>query len=421
MKLTIAAAGTRGDVQPYVALGTGLASAGFDVHVLTSDDFETLVTDAGLTFRSIGGSIEQTLQSEEWRQTVESGNFLKVMRKMNAEMTQRAHEITAKLPPLLTDTDLLIAATGGVPGTLAVAEKLGTPLMLAFVFPITPTRDYASPLMPFDSLGGVVNRASFRVMQAALWQTGRVGDLTVRRALGVPPPPPLTGPVPRLMRRGVPMLYGFSRHVLPPPADWNDNTHVTGYWFLDQADTWTPPADLVAFLERGSPPVYIGFGSMSGRNPQESAAIALEALKLSGQRGVIASGWGGLHAEDLPDSVYMLRSAPHSWLFPRMAAVVHHGGAGTTAAGLRAGVPTVIIPFMGDQPFWGRRMARLGVGTAPIPRKHLSAPSLAAAITRTVTDQTLRQRAAEIGENIRAEDGITNAVYVIERYAARKH
>ncbi len=421
MKLTITAAGTRGDVQPFVALGTGLAAAGFDVQVLTSDDFESLVTSAGLRFRSIGGSIEQTLQSEEWRHTVEGGNFLKIMRKMNEEMTRRAHDLAVKLPPLLADTDLIIAGTGGVPGTLAVAEKLGTPLVLAFVFPITPTRDYASPLMPFDSLGGAINRASFQVMQAALWQTGRVGDLTVRRELGIAPPPRLRGSVPQLIKRGTPLLYGFSRHVLPPSADWNANIHTSGYWFLDQIGTWTPHEDLTAFLGRGSAPVYIGFGSMSTRNPEESAKLALEALALSGQRGVIASGWGGLHAEDLPDTVFMLRAAPHSWLFPRMSAVVHHGGAGTTAAGLRAGVPTVIIPFMGDQAFWGRRVAHLGVGTAPIPRKRLTAQNLAAAITRTVTDQAMRQRAAALGEKIRAEDGIANAVQVIERFVIEPH
>ncbi len=415
MKLTITAAGTRGDVQPYVALGTGLAAAGFDVQMLTSDDFESLVTHAGLGFRSIGGSIEQTLQSDEWRQTVEGGNFLKIMRKMNEEMTRRAHELAAKVPSLLADSDLIVAGTGGVPGTVAVAEKSGKPLVLAFVFPITPTRDYASPLMPFDSLGGALNRASFYLMQAALWQTGRVGDLTVRRELGIAPPPRLRGAVPRMIQHGTPLLYGFSRHVLPPSVEWSANIHTTGYWFLDQ--TWTPPDDLIAFLERGASPVYIGFGSMSARNPEESAKIALDALALSGQRGVIASGWGGLHAEDLPDNVYMLRSAPHGWLFPRMSAVVHHGGAGTTAAGLRAGVPTVIIPFMGDQAFWGRRTAHLGVGTAPIPRKRLTAQSLAAAITRTVTDQAMRQRAAELGEKIRAEDGISNAVQVIQRYA----
>jgi UDP:flavonoid glycosyltransferase YjiC (YdhE family) len=175
----------------------------------------------------------------------------------------------------------------------------------------------------------------------------------------------------------------------------------------------------VAFLDGGAPPVYIGFGSMGNRNPGEAAELALRALEMSGQRGVIASGWGGLHKEDLPSSVYMLSSIPHSWLFPRMAAVVHHGGAGTTGAGLRASVPSIIVPFMGDQPFWGQQVSRLGVGTAPLPRKRLTADALARAITQVVTDATMRGRAADLGEQIRAEDGVGNAVEIIGRYVGR--
>jgi sterol 3beta-glucosyltransferase len=245
----------------------------------------------------------------------------------------------------------------------------------------------------------------------------RVSDVTLRRELNMSASP-FWGPFGAMDRAGVPLLYGFSPHVVPRPADWPPNHHVTGYWFLDPDDGWQPPADLAAFLAAGPPPVYIGFGSMANRDPAEAAQIMLDALAQSGQRGVIASGWGGLTPSDLPDRVHMLSSIPHSWLFPRMAAVVHHGGAGTTAAGLRAGVPSIIVPFFGDQPFWGRRVAELGVGPVPIPRRKLTASALADAITRAVTDPAMRARAAALGEQIRAEDGIAAAAAHIEAYRA---
>jgi sterol 3beta-glucosyltransferase len=166
-------------------------------------------------------------------------------------------------------------------------------------------------------------------------------------------------------------------------------------------------------LQSGSPPVYIGFGSMGSRKPEETADLVLQAVARTGQRAILQAGWGGLSKADVPNNILMINSVPHSWLFPRMAAVVHHGGAGTTAAGLRAGVPSIVIPFFGDQPFWGQRIADLGVGTAPIPRKQLTVERLAQAIDRAVTDPVMQQRAAELGAKIQAEDGIGNVVSIV--------
>jgi sterol 3beta-glucosyltransferase len=208
-----------------------------------------------------------------------------------------------------------------------------------------------------------------------------------------------------------PTLYGFSPSVIPKPSDWH-NTEVTGYWFLDAATDWVPPADLMAFLQAGPPPVYIGFGSMGSRKPEETADLVLQAIARTGQRAILLSGWGGLSKADLPETVFMVESVPHSWLFSQVAAVVHHGGAGTTAAGLRAGVPSIVIPFFGDQPFWGQRVAKLGVGPEPIPRKQLTVERLAQAIRTAVTDRGMIRRAADLGAKIQAEDGVANAVAI---------
>jgi UDP:flavonoid glycosyltransferase YjiC (YdhE family) len=216
--------------------------------------------------------------------------------------------------------------------------------------------------------------------------------------------------------RSTPMLGMYSPSIIPHPADWPDRVHVTGYLFLDAQPDWQPSPELEAFLEAGAPPVYIGFGSMAGRNPEQLARLIIEALAKSSQRGLLLTGWGGLHPELATDSVFVTDSVPHSWLFPRMAAVVHHGGAGTTAEGLRAGVPTVIVPFVFDQPFWGTRIKALGLGPDPIPQKDLTADRLAHAIRIAVTDPGMKQRACSCGEAIRAEDGIGNAVKIIRRY-----
>ncbi len=203
--------------------------------------------------------------------------------------------------------------------------------------------------------------------------------------------------------------------MIPRPADWPDSLHVTGYWFLDPPAGWEPPRDLLDFLDSGLRPVYVGFGSMLSKKPEETADVVLKALERSGQRGVLSSGWGGLRKNNLPPSVYMVGSIPHGWLFPRMAAVVHHGGAGTTGAGLSAGVSSILTPFFGDQPFWGRKVHELGVGPRPIPRRKLTAEGLAQAIRTAVSDPTILKNAADLGERIRAEDGIARAVAVIEQ------
>ena len=417
MRIVIIAPGSRGDVEPYIALGKGLEKAGHVVRLVTHQDFEMLVKSHGLEFWPVEGNVQDIAQSKEMRGLLEKGNFLAIMSQMAKEAQRGALALAEGGLAACREMDLVLAGIGGLFVGLALAEKLALPFLQAYYIPFTPTQAYPSFLLPKQPswLGGSLNRLSYHLARQIMWQGFRSADRLARQKVLGLPAAPFWGPFNADGLQHYPILYGYSPSVIPKPSDWDNNTHVTGYWFLDPADDWTPPAALMEFLQAGPPPVYVGFGSMSSRKPEETADLVLQALAQTQQRAIILSGWGGLHKADLPGSVFMLDSIPFSWLFPRVAAVVHHGGAGTTSAGLRAGVPSIVIPFFGDQPFWGQRIAALGVGPAPIPRRKLTVERLAQAIQKALTDQTMRQCAADLGSKIQTEDGIAHAVAVVQR------
>ena len=417
MHIAIIALGSRGDVQPYIALGKGLKEAGHIVRLATTQEFEAPAKSHGLEFRSMHGNSQEGIESKEWRELSEKGNLIAIMRHLMKEYQRAVIEMLEDGLVACQEMNLLITGSMGLHIGIALAEKLRIPLLQAHLIPIRPARTFPSVLLPqtLPNLGGAFNLASSRLILQMAWLGGRpVINQARKKVLGLPPAS-FAEPFHSSRSKGFPVLYGFSPSVIPAPADWGADDHVTGYWFLDSADDWMPPTALLDFLQAGSPPVYIGFGSMSSRKPEETTDLVIKTLKKTNQRGLLFSGWGGLHKENLPASMFMIDSTPHSWLFPRVAAVVHHGGAGTTAAGLRAGVPSIVVPFLIDQPFWGQRVYDLGVGPAPIPRRKLTVDRLAQAIQEAVTNTSMRQRAAELGSKIQAEDGIANAVEVIQR------
>jgi sterol 3beta-glucosyltransferase len=421
MRIAIIAPGSRGDVEPYVALGKGLKRAGNVVRLVTHRDFNVLVNAHGLDFWPLQVSVQSIAESTGMRERLGNGSLLAVMPQMAQEAQRGALHLAEEGLAACREMDLVLAGIGGLFVGLALAEKLQLPMVQAYYAPFTPTQAYPSFLFPMlpSRLSGSLNRLSYHVAQQMMWQAFRPADsLARKRVLGLPAAP-FWGPFDFARAQHYPVLYGYSPSVIPRPPDWGNHIHVTGYWFLDAEEDWSPPPALVDFLQAGPPPVYVGFGSMSSKKPEETAELILKALARTKQRGILLSGWGGLKVAESSDSVFMVDSVPFSWLFPRVTAVVHHGGAGTTAAGLRAGVPSVVIPFFGDQPFWGQRIAQLGVGPAPIPRRKLTVERLAQDIQQAVTDQAMRQRAAHLGARIQAEDGIARAVAVVQQIERR--
>lgn len=420
MNLTILTIGSRGDIQPIVALGKGLSVAGYNVTIATHAPYEDFVTEHGLGFFRIDGNPQELMEGDQGQAWMESGrNPLKMLARMRDLAMPMIRSMAQQTLAAVEATDVLLFTTLGFYPALTIREKIDIPTIGIHLQPIQPTTEFSAIMMPSPPdwlpFQDKLNKLSHTMLMRMNWYMFRKPMNAVRAELL--DLPPMDTPFHKMIFERYPLLMGYSPHVIPRPHDWHEHVYVTGYWFLDEPD-WTPPAALLSFLDAGEPPIYIGFGSMTNRDPHSRTQMILDALQRTGQRGILMSGWGGLQAEDVPESVMVLDSAPHSWLFPRMKAVVHHGGAGTTAAGLRAGIPSILVPHFVDQPFWGKQVASLGVGPQPIQRKNLDAQSLTQAIGRAITDKSIQHNARQLGEKIRAEEGIRNAVNATQEILA---
>ncbi|MCL4299115.1 MAG: glycosyltransferase [Anaerolineae bacterium] len=415
MKITILATGSRGDVQPFVAVGFGLQQAGHEVTFVTNAHFETWVHSYGLNVRPVHWNAQAALQSEQGQRMVQSGRILETIRYFLQEAPKHIAQLQLESWAACQDAEILFYSLLSSWG-YDIAEKLKIPGILGLLHPLIPTRSFPTQLLRVN-LGGPLNLMTHYFTEQAFWQVVRRPTNTFRRqVLGLARlrfPETLFSV---LRRQRCPLLCSLSPTVIARPPDWPEWVQMKGYWFLPAPPGWQAPADLVNFIRRGPAPVYVGFGSMTNQAAVAVGRLVVQALQLSGQRGVLVRGWGSLGIGEVADDIFFLDEAPHDWLFPQMVAVVHHGGVGTTAAGLRAGVPAVIVPHMQDQPYWGQRVYDMGVGPRPIPYSQLTAENLAQSITLAVRSQAIRERAEQMGQKIRREDGVGQAIEVFDHY-----
>ena len=422
MRINFFAIGSRGDVQPAVALGAGLKKAGFDVGLGAFEEFRSLVEAYGLGFILLSGNVQEAMRQVAGNKMFQGTGFfelLKLFQNLFASMFAEFWQVGQ-------GCDLLISNSATTMVVEPVAEKLHIPHIETSVFPGLPTRAFPSFFGPWPpglgahtrglarQITGTINYFSYKPVNWIVTLGLRPIIARCRKdILELPGKPQPAG------RPITPILSGFSQHILPRPVEWGEHVHVTGYWYLDTPG-YEPPPGLQAFLDGGPPPVYIGFGSMPSQNPEQVTDLVIQALEMAGQRGILFTGRGplgqGMTQQSSTKPVYFVESIPHDWLLPRMAAVVHHGGAGTTAAGIRAGIPSILVPIGADQRLWAYRVETLGVGPAPIPRSRLNVERLAKAIMQAVGDPTMRQRALDLGEKVRAEDGVGEAVRIICEY-----
>jgi sterol 3beta-glucosyltransferase len=416
MHVTLMTAGSRGDVQPYIALAKALNAQGHETRLVAPDSFADLAEHHGVTLTPLESNFDALLNGEVGEVLMGSStNMIKAMRSIRDIMQPVVKQMTADALDATHDTDAIISQAAVAMFAQTIAEKRGLPLFNSALAPLAPTRAHPSPMwLSHSSLGGFFNRLTGQFMERSMWWLLSPTIKQLREELDLDEHS--AGSYFDVMDR-MPTLSAFSPSFYPRPRDYGRNVHITGYWFLDD-ESYAPEQAVVDFLDVGDAPIYIGFGSMVNNNPSETAQIVLEALQETGQRGVLLTAWGGMQAEDVPDDVLVVDDVSHPWLFPHMSAVIHHGGAGTTGNALRAGVPQIIIPHVADQFFWGKHVAEKGLGYEPIPRKAMNVHDLVQAIRTVTYDMPMRDRAKQMGQRVRAEKGTQVAIGVLERLVA---
>lgn len=417
LNIAILVVGTRGDVQPFLAMAKRLQEFGHRVRLATHANFRTFVRSAGVDFFPLGGD-PRVLAGYMARNKglIPSGpGEISIQRK-------QIKAIIESLLPACTDPDIetgvpfrsqAIIANPPAYGHAHVAEALGVPIHIFFTMPWTPTYEFPHPLARVPQSAGYW--LSYIIVDLLIWWGIRsyINDFR-KRKLKLPPIAYFStyhGSISHL-----PTAYMWSPHLVPKPSDWGSLVDVVGYCLLNLGSKYQPQENFVQWIQRGPEPIYIGFGSMPLEDPKKTTEIILEALQDTGQRGVIDRGWGDLgKITEVPDNIFLLEDCPHDWLFPQCSAVVHHGGAGTTATGLKAGCPTTVVPFFGDQFFWGDRVQQKGLGPAPIPISQLTVENLSNAV-RFMLQPEVKSRAMELAKLIENEDGVAAAVDAFHRH-----
>jgi UDP:flavonoid glycosyltransferase YjiC (YdhE family) len=400
----IVTSGSMGDVAPYTGLGNRLREAGHAVTVATHAPFRAAITATGLDFHPIPGDMREILPGARGQDGVSSGTGPRAL----ARLLRIAGPLVSSLGAGITDAvsavrpEAVLLSTVVAPLGYQIADAHDVPWAGVFLQPVHPTRDFGSVLVGGRSFGPWGNLALGHLVDLSARPLYAGPIRALRRRLGLPPASMRALQAWQQFR--YPTFHGFSPSVVPRPADWPEPLTITGYWWPARPAGWTPPPGLVDFLAAGPPPVFVGFGSMAPGHGSRLAPPVLAAVRRAGVRAVVQAGWSGLDV-GAADDVLSVGELPHDWLFPRVAAVVHHSGAGTTAAGLRAGVPAVPVPVLADQPFWARRLTTLGVAPAPLPLSSLTADRLAAALRAVTTDPHYAARAAAIAARLSTEDG----------------
>lgn len=405
MRVTILAVGSRGDVQPFIALGRALAAAGHEVRLATHPRFAHAVAGQGLGFAPLAeGHLSRGMETAAGRRWIERDStrlptWIGFLRDARSVASRRLVDAASACQ----GSQAIIASNLAMVLGWQMAAQYGLPLVRVFIEP------------PAWMLSRRPRQRAAPLVRQLAWLGVRPWLNRVRRqALGLPPLP-RREPFTDLDRKKSPVLYAFSSVILPLPLGPSDRRSVTGFWFVDQSIDPEPPSDLRAFLAAGPPPVAIGFSTMIDADPARRTQLAIDALRAAGVRGLLQGPAELRHGRALPADVLAVGNVAHQWLFPRCAAIVHHAAVGTTAAGLKAGVPAVTVPHMTDQFVWARRLHHLGASPPPIPRRELTVPRLAEAIRRAASDDQMRLRTRELGAEIGAERALSRAVEAFER------
>jgi sterol 3beta-glucosyltransferase len=410
MKVTILTYGSRGDVQPFIPLSLGLIARGHSVKLVAPARFRSVVEESNVPFVPLAGDPEELS-----RYLNDSGsNFLRIMRGLMEHAVEIGVDVLRQIEAACSDADLIIHTFMHAIGAHTLAREMNIPDVHVQLFPMfTPTGDYPNISIPDLRIRSVNRWTHIFSHQIAFWAS-KAGYEQVRRRAGIPRRKlysPFDGDS---SRPPTPVLCAWSPVIIPPSRDWNANVYVTGYLFEETNGMNQPSGELQQFLDSAESPVCVSFGSMLNRDSERINHIVQESLRETGNRGIFLSGWSNVR-ESSQDFLY-LQAVPHQWLLPYCRMIIHHGGAGTTSAGLLAGIPNIVIPHTADQPFWGNRIHGIGVGPKPISITKLSINRVTDAILEC-DHENIRQRAKGIGQQLRREHGVINSVELIEQFA----
>ena len=405
MKFTVVTYGTEGDTRPFAALCRGLLDAGHAAQLLADAGTLASAQTLGLPTTALAGDIRGILRTDPAIAGVvaKGGGFKQTATALAKIANENAESWLRSIIEVGDGSDAILGAGLAAFAAFSAAEYLRVKVIGSGTIPITPTAAFPSPFLPPKWTPHFLNRASHNLVNGMLWRAFREKTNAARVIFKLAPRDAVW--------TGLPMVYGISPNLLPRPADWPANVHLCGQW-IPESPAWAPPPKLADFLAAGEAPVYVGFGSMGGFDRTRLLEALIRAI--DGRRAVFYSGWSGIDARALPHNFFAIEDTPHNWLFPRTAAVIHHGGSGTSHSAARAGVPSIVTPFAGDQFFWAERLRLAGVAPAAVDGRRPKAGAFARALDFAATAQA-RSCARALGERMRMENGVADAVVALER------
>ncbi|GCE12427.1 glycosyltransferase [Tengunoibacter tsumagoiensis] len=419
MNITIIAIGSRGDIAPYIALSQGLINAGHTICLATHQAYAELVRSYHIPFFPLDDDAKDLFQEEGGEQLLAKGiNPYRFAQHVAHRIAHFTPQYMQRAQEACRESDTVIVALASLLIGSTIAEKYQKRLIITILQPmLLSTAALPEPTSPWlpqkpPLLGKTMNLFSHMMAQYYTgWLFLPAANAARKKLYSLPPlPRSFYATLPNLTPL---LLCAYSPLLVPKPTDWSETIHITGFWMTKHPESWQPDNELIDFLSTGPAPIYIGFGSMSPYHPLQTIEMVEETLTQIGQRGILLVDKYIYKTQKRSDRLYLINDVAHDWLFPRMQAIVHHGGAGTTAASLSAGVPTIVIPHISDQWFWGERVVQLGAGPQPISRKHLTSQKLAEHLHSVLHNQKMRQKAREIGNRLQNEDGVDQAVKAI--------
>ena len=413
MRITLLSVGSTGDVRPGILLGRELQSRGHQVTVTAFSRFRDMVTAAGLSFYPLSGSAETMMASIMEPDT----NGLTYLPRLWRGVKDAAPQMIRDLTDSCRDADVMVCSFFGSV-FYSIAEKFDIPCVQVHLFPMDPTGEVPIASIRNQRMGSFFNKSSYRAGYLVIGTLEKHILGSWRRDNGLTERRPSLRPDYHIGAHTIPVIYAISPCLFPRPADWDDHVYMSGFFFDESPAEYRPSPELADFLSSGEKPVYIGFGSMNTGDMNRLLSISLRSIHAAGLRAVFNTGWSGKSLKSTR-TVFFTNEVPHDWLFPRVSAVIHHGGAGTTAAGLRCGKPTLVIPFAGDQAFWGHQVFSAGCGPKPVPRDSLSVRRMTRALLDLKSNSGYYESAARLRDQLAAEHGVRVAADMIEQEVTR--